>query len=108
MKLSIQTSNFNEMELVKICLLVMVGLLATSALGKPLSNKTKSIDHDEPENEASTKSQIMDEINSTTEKGAQKRGIDWTIIIVNIVTNIVNIVVVIIFIVVVVAFLRSL
>ena len=85
------------MELVKICLLVMVGLLATSALGKPLSNKTKSIDHDEPENEATTKSQIMDEINSTTEKGAQKRGIDWTIIIV----------VVIIFIVVV-AFLRSL
>ena len=36
----------------------------------------------EPENEATTKSQIMDEINSTTEKGAQKRGIDWTIIIV--------------------------
>ena len=100
--MSIQTSNFNEMELVKICLLVMVGLLATSALGKPLSNKTKSIDHDESENEASTKSQIMDEINSTTEKGAQKRGIDWTIIIV------VPIVVVIIFIVVVVAFLRSL
>ena len=62
------------MELVKICLLVMVGLLATSALGKPLSSKTKSIDHDEPENEASTKSQIMDEINSTTalKKGLKK------------------------------------
>ena len=86
--MSIQTSNFNEMELVKICLLVMVGLLAISALGKPLSNKTKLFDHDKPENEA---------IKSTTEKEAKKRGIDWTIIIV----------VVIIFIVVV-AFLRSL
>ena len=82
------------MELVKICLLVMVGLLATSALGKPLSNKTKSIDHDEPENEASTKSQIMDEINSTTEKGAQKRGIDWTFIIVVVIIFISDIIVV--------------
>ena len=91
------------MELVKICLLVMVGLLATSALGKPLSNKTKSIDHDEPENEASTKSQIMDEINSTNEKRAQKRGIYWTIIIV-----VVIIFAVIFIVVVVVAFLAQL
>ena len=81
----------------------MVGLLATSALGKPLSNKTKSIDHDEPENEASTKSQIMDEINSTNEKRAQKRGIYWTIIIV-----VVIIFAVIFIVVVVVAFLAQL
>ena len=52
--------------------------------------------------------QIMDEINSTTEKGAQKRGIDWTIIIVVPIVVVIIFAVIFIVVVVVVAFLAQL